>query len=231
MKLRSTLAILAAVCVLAAFGVKSHTPSPSLAGPVAAAAGGGPIASVAANPAKVPASLSELKVEHVDFVAVIPPIPQGPKVPRPLYGARPEDRPALEQLLRGLAAATPADPAGADAEHKRVEWLDIHLINGRRIMVRPAWTCHTEGNGMGCTTVKGKVVIAEGNSGTVVAAPELEAFLNEGRAKAMPPVEQLTVDAGAMTAGETATVKGDGWAGAQAYRLTLEGAGRKITLS
>ena len=128
MKLRSALALAVAAFVLAACG--ETTPSPLAA--------------------QVPESLAELRSEHVDFVAVIPPIPAGPQVPRPLYGGRPEDRPALQQILSGLAAARPADPAGADSEHRRVEWLDIHLINGRRIMVRPAWICHAEGSGSGC---------------------------------------------------------------------------------
>jgi len=207
-KLRSTVAALAAVFVLAGCAPKTPTPSPPLEPPKA-----------------------ELRVEHVDFVTVIPPIPPGPQVPRPLYGGRPEDRPALEQLLRALAAATPVDQAGADSEHRRMEWLDIHLIDGRRIMVRSAWICHTEGDGTGCTTVRGKLVIAEGESRRVVEAPALEAFLSSGRAEAMPAVERMTLEDGALEAGETATVRGDGWAGAKAYQLTLEGAGRKMTLT
>lgn len=231
MKLRSLLACLAAALVLAACEAKNRAPALPPESPEAVLASAAPSPTEGIQPGKVPASLAELKPEHVDFVAVIPPIPPGLRVPRPLYGGRPEDRAALEQLLRGLAAARPVDPAGADAEHRRVEWLDIHLINGRRIMIRPAWTCRAQGDGTGCTTVPGRLVLAEGEARTVVESPDLEAFLGKGRADAMPAVDQMSIAPESLVAGETAAVSGGGWAGARAYRLTLEGAGRRIALA
>ncbi|HYF91611.1 MAG TPA: hypothetical protein VD969_05160 [Symbiobacteriaceae bacterium] len=231
MKLRSTLAALAAVVVMTGCGAKTPAPAPPSESPNGVPTDTASISPSPTQRSEVPASLAELKPEHVGYVTVIPPIPAGTQVPRPLYGARPQDRAALEQLLRGLAAAKPVDPVGAGAEHRRVEWLDIHLTNGRRIMVRQAWICRTEGNGTGCTTVPGKLVIAEGDQRTVVEAPELESFLGEGRSGAMPPVDRMTITPEALVAGEKATIKGDGWAGAGTYRLTLEGAGTEITLA
>ncbi len=175
--------------------------------------------------ATVPESLAQLRPEHVEYVRYIPPIPPGNQEPRPLYGARPEDRPWVEKLLQGLAAAQPADAQGADAEHRRVSWLELRLVDGRRILIREAWTCEPVDGGVGCTTVKGKLVVAEGDARRVVTSPALETFLHEEMGRAMPPVEKYSVEPAEPRAGGQFRVKGNGVAGATAYRLTLESGG------
>lgn len=182
-------------------------------------------------PGAVPMDLADLRPEHVDFVRYIPPIPPGPSVPRPLYGARPADRPWIEKLLRGLSTAQPVDPAGAGAEHRRVDWTEVRLLDGRRIRIRAAWNCESEDGGTACRTVPGKLVIAEGDDRRVVASPQLEAFLYEERVQAMPPVVMLAVTPADLRVGDALIVQGDGYAGATAFRLVIEGGGQRRLLA
>lgn len=181
-------------------------------------------------PVAVPEDLAQLRPEHVDFVKYIPPIPPGNEEPRPLHGARSEDRPWLKKILQGLATAKPADQQGASAEHRRVSWLEVRLVNGRRILIRDAWNCEPLDGGTRCTTVKGKLVIAEGDERRVVESTELDTFLHEEMPRAMPPVVRYSVVPTELRAGGQLKVTGKGVAGATAYPLTLERGGTKWLL-
>lgn len=183
-------------------------------------------------PSKVSGDLADLRPEQVAFVRYIPAGPPMSWVQRPLYGGRPGDRPWIGKLLQGLASAQPAGPPGPKTWQKRVAWTEVEWVNRRRIRIRDAMDCQTEGNRTSCRRAPGQMVIAEGEQEQVVTAPELAGFLHQELERAMPLVEQYRIEPRHPLIGGRLTVQGDGWAGATSFRLELEQkGGRQIELA
>lgn len=224
-------AALAALLLLAGCSAVRPDTRPASAAPDQTAATQSAPAPGSTAPGAHPAGLADLKPDDVAYVADIPPLPPGDEMARPLFPGRPEDRPWIEMLLRGLATAQPADPAGADGEHRRVAWLQIKLRNGREILIRDAWNCTSTGGGTSCQTVPGKLVIAEGDQRQVVTSAELTAFLHTNKETAMPRVNRYRFEPETIQPGGTLKVWGDGWASTGNYRIILERLGVKRTLA
>lgn len=193
-------------------------PGPAVAPEPEAAPGGVP----AGEPM---AAFAGLKPADVEFVRVLDPLPTD-EPHRPLFGARPEDRVWLEQVLAALEEVRPADATGLGPRFpRRATYLEVRLNGGRRVLVRSAYACVSHGNSTTCSMVPGRLVMNDNGAETVVTGERLERFLKLDVLQAMPRVSSYRLSPDQARAGGRLALFGDAWAEGKSVRFELEQSG------